>query len=277
MEYHPSVMCSMEDGEVGIIDLNNPGVSNALSLSLLNTLVQGLHHFSDQGARCIIIHGLQSKNFCSGLDINELKKSTEMYNDGDSCPARLRRRMRQYIESLQECISSIERVPVPVIAAIHGHCIGAGLDLITACDIRICSEDARFCVKEVDLGIAADMGTLSRLPGICGDGIARELCLTASTISAARAYAIHLVTKVCGTKDVLLDEARALAACLAAKSPVALAGTKECLIYHRDHGNVQDSLIYVAMMNAAMLPGNRDIDMILSRKKKGPTTRFSKL
>jgi enoyl-CoA hydratase/carnithine racemase len=182
-------------------------------------------------------------------------------------------RMRQYIESLQECISSIERVPVPVIAAVHGYCVGAGVDLITACDIRICSEDARFCVKEVDLGIAADMGTLSRLPGICGDGIARELCLTASTITATRAYEIHLVSQVCETHDALLENARVLAKSLAAKSPVAIAGTKECLLYHRDHGNVKDSLTYVAMMNAAMLPGNKDIDMIMSKKKN----RFSKL
>ncbi len=274
MEDHIKVICSTEAGDVGIIDLNNPGVSNALSLSLLKTLVQGLHFLvEDQGVRCIIIHGLQSKNFCSGLHINELKKSTEMYQDGVSCPARLRMRMRQYIESLQECISSIERIPVPVIAAVHGYCVGAGVDLITACDIRICSEDARFCVKEVDLGIAADMGTLSRLPGICGDGIARELCLTASTISATRAYEIHLVSQVCETHDALLEKARVLAKSLAAKSPVAIAGTKECLLYHRDHGNVKDSLTYVAMMNAAMLPGNKDIDMIMSKKKN----RFSKL
>jgi len=141
-------------------------------------------------------------------------------------------------------------------------------------DIRMCSGNARFCVKEVDLGIAADMGTLSRLPGICGDGISRELCLTGSTISATRAYEIHLVSKVCASNEALLDEARKLAKSLAAKSPIAVAGTKECLLYHRDHGNVNDSLTYVAMMNAALLPGNSDIETIMSRKQG---RRFSKL
>lgn len=271
-----NVVCSMENGDVGIVELYNPAVSNALSLSLLRSLVQGLESLVDQhGARCIIIHGMRSKNFCSGLHVNELKKSTEMYQDGVSCAARMRMRMRQYIETLQECINSLERFRVPVIAAIHGHCVGAGVDLITACDIRICSENARFCVKEVDLGIAADMGTLSRLPGIVGDGVARELCLTACSVSAVRAREIHLVTHVCKTNEAMLEKARELAQNLAAKSPVAIYGTKECLLYHRDHGHVKDSLTYVAMMNAALLPGNSDIAQILS---KGETKkRFSKL
>lgn len=263
-------------GRIGIIEICNPAVSNALSLPLLKGIVQGLQSLVEQhDARCIIIHGLRSKNFCAGLNMNELKKSME---DGSgnatACPARVRVRMRDYIESLQECINSLERVRVPIIAAIHGHCVGAGVDLITACDIRICVQDARFCVKEVDLGIAADMGTLSRLPGIVGDGVARDLCLTAASISGKRAYEIHLVTHMSQTQDELLDKALEIAKTISEKSPIAIAGTKECLLYHRDHGNVADSLTYVAMMNAALLPGNTDIEQIMSRKVP---LQFSKL
>lgn len=281
-----SIICTFDrESNVGIVEIYNPRYSNAVSLSLLRGLSQGLVSLVEQGARCVVVHGIRSRNFCSGLDVRELQRSLDMYHDEtdghEVCPARLRMRMRKYIDSLQECVNSMERVPVPVIAAIHGHCVGAGVDLITACDIRLCTECARFCVKEVDLGISADMGTLSRLPGIVGDGVSRDMCLTASSISGKRAYEINLVTTVCHSQDELLGEALDMARKLAGKSPVALAGTKECLLYQRDHGNVQDSLTYVAMMNSALLPGNTDVQKIMQASKRGsgrgPGVTFSKL
>jgi enoyl-CoA hydratase len=151
--------------------------------------------------------------------------------------------------------------------------------MITACDIRVCTQTAKFCVKEVDLGIAADMGTLSRLPGIVGDGIARHLCLLASTFDGTRAKEIHLVSAVEDGEDAMLKRALNIAESIASKSPVAIAGTKEVLLYQRDHGRVDESLRWVATLNASLLPGNRDVEMIMEAvksRRKGKVA-FSKL
>ena len=166
-----------------------------------------------------------------------------------------------------------------VLQAIHGACVGAGVDLITACDIRLSTESARFCVKEADLGIVADMGTLSRLPGIVGDGIARQLSLTAETIDGVRARELHLVSDVMPSEAALLDAAMVMARGIASKSPLAVAGTKEVLLYQRDHGRVEDSLRFVATLNASLLPDSEDVAIVLDGLKRRGVSRkpFSKL
>ncbi len=166
-----------------------------------------------------------------------------------------------------------------MIAAVHGACVGAGIDLITACDIRLCTTSASFCVKEVDLGIVADMGTLSRLPGIVGDGIARQLSLTAETIDGARAKEICLVTEALPTIDALRSAAMKMAMNIAAKSPIAVSGTKEVLLFQRDHGRVGDSLQYVATLNASILPDNEDVKSIIRdvRERQAARRRVSRL
>ena len=256
---------------IGLVGINNPRRSNALSSPILEQFPHSLKSLEQAGARCLIIHQGESKHFCAGLDIGTLQSVSNA--EQHVCPARQRLSSRGYIAGLQNAINSIEECRVPVIACIDGACIGAGVDLITACDIRIGTRNSTFSVKEVDLGIVPDMGTLSRLPHIVGTGVASWLSLTAKTISGEEAYRIHLLTSLCDTKGDLSSEAFALAGNLAKKSPVAIAGAKEVLLYQRDHP-VKDSLRYVSMLNSILLPGSVDIKKIFSGKR--PIT-FSKL
>jgi len=144
-------------------------------------------------------------------------------------------------------------VPVPVIAAIHGPCLGAGLQLATCCDLRYAAADAVFSIKEIDIGMVADVGTLQRLPRLIGDGLTlREMAFTGRKVLADEALRIGLVNQVFDSREALYAGVRELAEMVAAKSPLSIRGTKEMLNYMRDH-RVEDGLEYIATWNAAML------------------------
>ncbi|KAJ9522603.1 hypothetical protein QJQ45_019655 [Haematococcus lacustris] len=207
-----------------------------------------------------------------------------------SCPARQREHFRRRLLTLQDTLSCVEQCRCPVIAAVHGACIGGGVDLITACDVRVCSKDATFCVKvlkecfgcpvqEVDLGITADLGTLQRLPHIIGHGAASDLALTARTIGCEEALRLGLVTQASvlgSSREELVSGAMQLAQQVAAKSPLALVGTKRVLRHTRDRGGaVASGLEYVATYNAAMLV-SEDLSLAMTAPR-GSTPMFSKL
>jgi enoyl-CoA hydratase len=152
---------------------------------------------------------------------------------------------------LQYSISCLEKSRIPVIAAIQGACIGAGVDLITACDIRYASNDAFFCIQETNIGMAADVGTLQRLPYLIPEGILRELAYTGRRFSADESLKYGLVNAVFDTPDAVIEKALAVACEIADKAPLAISGIKEVLNYNRDH-TVEESLNYNALWNAAM-------------------------
>jgi enoyl-CoA hydratase len=170
----------------------------------------------------------------------------------DACDGRSREKLRRFILDLQESLASIERCRKPVIAAIHGACVGGGIDLITACDLRYCSADATFSVKEIDIGMTADVGTLQRLPRLIGEGMARELAYTGRFIGGAEAAELRLVNRCYETPDALRAGVLDIARTIAAKSPLGIRGCKEMITYARDH-SVADGLNYIATWNAAML------------------------
>ena len=153
----------------------------------------------------------------------------------------------------QDTLTSIERCRKPVIAAIHGGCIGGGVDLISCTDMRYCSADAYFTIKEIDIGMVADVGTLQRLPKLIGNqGIVREMAYTGRRVEAAEAREIGLVNRVFDSREALQAGVREVAAQVAAKSPLSIRGSKEMLNYSRDH-SVADGLNHIATWNAAML------------------------
>ncbi|KAK2510451.1 hypothetical protein Q9233_017727 [Columba guinea] len=179
----------------------------------------------------------------------------------------------------QESFTALEKCPKPVIAAIHGACVGAGVDLISACDIRFCSQDAWFQVKEVDIGLAADVGTLQRLPKIVGSqSLVNELAFTARKMMAPEAQSCGLVSRVFADKEALLAGALEVAVAIAARSPVAVQGTKVNLLFSRDH-SVPEGLRYVATWNMAMLQTEDILKSVqASMDKKGPEdVPFAKL
>jgi enoyl-CoA hydratase len=164
-------------------------------------------------------------------------------------------------------LTSIERCSKPVIAAIHSHCIGGGIDLISACDIRIATEDAVFSIRETPMGIIADLGTLQRLPDIIGHGWFRELALTGRNFSAAEALQMRLVTRLCANRDELYAEAKNLADRFAACPPLTVQGTKEVILYSRDNG-IDAGLQYVAQKNAAALPSEDVVEAVTAFMEK---------
>src|SRR5262249_4803919 len=188
---------------------------------------------------------------------------------------RNREAFRRMVLAMQESFSVIERARIPVIAAIQGGCIGGGVDMVTACDMRFCTADAFFCVKEIAIGITADVGTLQRLPRLIPDGLARELAYTGRTLPAEAARAAGLVNEVYPDHASMLEAVAALARSIAGHSPLAMAGTKEMLNYGRDH-SVADGLNYVATWNAAMLMGDDMAEAMRAGRAKRPP-RFADL
>ena len=193
------------------------------------------------------------------------------------CEARKRLQFMEHIRSLQRDMSAFEECPCPVIVAVHGHCVGAGVDLACSCDIRLATQDCVLSVREVDLGITADMGTLSRLPYIVGHGLAMYLAITAESISGSEAEKYnHLVLKTFDNYDKLLSYSLRLAQRIAKKSPVAVSMTKKMLLFQRSR-TVEEGLEHVAVLNASTLLGSEDVSRIFESKRSGRRPTFSKL
>ncbi|MCX7173418.1 MAG: crotonase/enoyl-CoA hydratase family protein [Proteobacteria bacterium] len=217
------------------VQLNRPDKANAMNLAMWHEIREAFTWIdTTPEARVAILSGT-GKHFTSGIDLSLL---SGIHADiADSCDGRQREKLRRLILDLQDTLTSLERCRKPVLAAIHGTCMGGGIDLICACDMRYCSADANFSVKEVDVGMTADVGTLQRLPRLIGEG---------------EAQAIGLVNRCYATPGELQAGVGDLARGIAGKSPLAVRGSKEMISYTRDH-SVADGLNYIATWNAAML------------------------
>ena len=234
--------------QLGHLSFNRTDKSNALHMEAWHELKRSFEYLSDhEEVRAIILAG-QGKHFCAGIDLALLMDINR--HDGITCEARKREHLRKFIFFLQDSITAIERCAKPVIAAVHGGCIGGGVDIIAACDMRYATDDAYFTIKEVDMGLVADIGTLQRLPKIIPPGIMAELAYTGRKVSGTEAAAIHMVNQSFVSREDLMTHVHGVAATIAAKSPLVIRGIKENLLYTRDH-SVTESLTYVANYNAA--------------------------
>ena len=238
---------------IATIRLNRPDKANAMNLAMWHEIRQAFKWVdATPEVRVAILEG-EGKLFTSGIDVQMMMgMGDQIQND---CEARTRENLRQVILDLQDTLTSLERCRKPVLAAIHGACIGGGMDLICCADMRYCASDASFSIKEIDIGMTADVGTLQRLPRLIGEGMARELAYTGRKFDAAEARQMRLVNRVFESREALQNGVRELAASIAAKSPLAIRGVKEMITYARDH-SVADGLNYVATWNAAMLLSN---------------------
>ena len=201
--------------------------------------------------RAVIVRG-DTKVFSYGLDLPAAFAAWGPSFAGSGLAAG-RTALWQMIRDLQATITAVASCPVPVIAAIHNWCVGGGVDLITACDLRICSADARFSVRETKVAMVADIGSLQRLPLVIGDAATRELALTGKDIDATRAFALGLVSQVVPDRAALDEAARALATEIAGNPPLVVRGVKE-ILDQTTRGDVADGLERVAIWNAAFLP-----------------------
>ena len=206
----------------------------------------------DPAVRCVILAST-GKHFTAGLDLKWAGENTLARKGGDL--GRQREAFRRHVKALQESINVVDRCRVPVIAVVQGGCIGGGVDLVTACDLRVCSQDAFFTIQEVNIAIVADVGTLQRIPHLLPQGLIRELAYTGRRFPAAEAAHWGFVNRVADSHDAALAAAESLARDICAKSPLAITGIKQVLNHARDH-SIEDGLEYVAVWNAGMLQGD---------------------
>ncbi|KAL8219863.1 UNVERIFIED_CONTAM: putative enoyl CoA hydratase, partial [Gekko kuhli] len=233
------------------VELNRPEKRNAMNAAFWREMVECFNKIAqDSECRAVVVSGA-GKMFSSGIDLMEMG-SVFMMMEGDDT-ARKSWNLRKKIREYQETFTVLEKCSKPVIAAVHGACIGGGVNLISACDIRYCTQDAWFQVKEVDIGLAADVGVLQRLPHAIGSrSLVNELAFTARKMMAPEAQSSGLVSRVFQDKEAMMQSAFDLAVEIASKSPVAVQGTKINLLYSRDHP-VPDALKYMAAWNMSML------------------------
>ncbi|MBI4696711.1 MAG: crotonase/enoyl-CoA hydratase family protein [Gammaproteobacteria bacterium] len=245
-----TLLLSLDERGVARLELNRPAKANAADGLVWKELGQAFAWLDATPAARVGILGGRGKHFCAGIDLAflaALKAEVLPLPDGHR-----QERLRAIIGGLQGAVSAIERCRKPVIVAIQGACLGGAIDIVTACDLRYATREARFAVKEIDLAIVADLGTLQRLPRLVGEGRARELALTGREFDGEEAFAMGLVSAIYTTTSALDEAVDAVAAGLAAKSPLALRGTKEVLNYSRDH-DVVAGLAEVAARNASLL------------------------
>ena len=238
------------DGHVATIALNRPDKANAMNEPMWYEIEQAMRWLDETPEARVGILAGRGKYFTSGIDLALLMGIGQKIED--DCDGRRREKLRRLILRLQDTLTSIERCRKPVLAAIHGACIGGGIDLVTACDMRYCSAEAWFSVREIDVGMTADVGTLQRLPKLIGDGMARELAYTGRKVDGAEAREMRLVNRCFESAEALQAGVAEIARTIAAKSPLAIRGCKEMITYARDH-SVADGLNYIATWNAAML------------------------
>jgi enoyl-CoA hydratase len=241
------IQLRVEEG-VAHVELARPDKLNAMDRDMFAAIGDAFRALGrDAAVRAILLSG-QGKHFTAGLDLEYASRQFPPSNDpGRAAEARLR-----HIEWLQDAFSAVEAARPPVIAAIHGGCIGAGVDLASACDLRVASADAFFQVAEVDVAITADLGTLQRLGYLLPHGVLRELTFTGRRMAADEAARYGLVNRVEADREAALAAAHEIARNIAAKSPLAVAGAKRSLNHSRGRP-VEEGLRDVALWNAAAL------------------------
>jgi enoyl-CoA hydratase len=243
-----SLRVEQQDGVAEVV-LTGPGKGNAMGPDFWRELPLAVAALeADDGVRAVIVRG-EGAHFSYGLDLGAMV--AELPTTGENLAAE-RTRFLDSILRMQAVVTSVAACRKPVIAAVSGWCIGGGLDLIAACDIRLCSAEARFSLRETKIAIVADIGSLQRLPHIIGEGNTRELALTGKDIEADRALRMGLVNEVYESAEALLAGARAMASEIAANAPLVVQGTKRVL-NERIGRSVDEGLRYVAVWNAAFL------------------------
>jgi len=236
-------------GKIAHVQINRPDKVNAMNADFWREIIEIFQWVDDNDAVRVVVLSGAGKHFSSGIDLMLLASvGAQLGKDVGRNASALRRKILE----LQASFNAVDNCRKPVLAAIQGYCIGGAIDLISACDMRYCSVDAQFSIKEIDMGMAADVGTLQRLPRIIGDGMMRELAYTGRSIDGHEAVRIGLANRAYDNHEALLAGVMEIAEQIAAKSPIAVRGTKEMIRYMRDH-RVDDGLEYIATWNAAML------------------------
>ncbi len=239
----------LQDG-VGHITLNCPDEYNRMPPAFWRELPEAFEALDASGATRVAVLSSTGKHFSAGLDISSFGASGGAALDAGRAGEAAIRRLRQ----MQASVTALEAARFPALAAVQGGAVGGGVDLVAACDVRYCTKDAFFCIQEINIGLAADVGTLQRLPNLIPDGLMRELAYTGRRMQADEALACGLVNRVFDDQTAMLEEVNAIATTIAAKSPLAVHSTKHLLNYGRGH-SVEETLAYQSVWMGAVSQG----------------------
>jgi enoyl-CoA hydratase len=254
------------ENRIAHIVLNRPEAFNSMVRAFWNELPEIVREI-DEGAQArVIVISSTGKHFTSGMDISVFTDGEGAAASGGDRYARAEA-FRQFVLHLQESFSCLEAARMPVIAAIQGGCIGGGVDMTSACDIRYCTEDAFFQIAEINIGMTADVGTFPRLCKLIPDGWVRELAYAGARLPAAKAKELGLVNEVFPTHEAMMAHVMALAAGIAEKSPLAVAGSKQMIKYARDH-DTADALNHIATWQAGMFSPEHILEAFQAKAQK---------
>ncbi len=270
MDFSSEVVSIEKNGGVGTIWLDRPDKYNALNEAFWLAIPMALSALeADKDIRVVLVAG-RGKHFCVGIDLVQSGMGSHQRPAGES-EAIANLRQLEGTTRFQDAMSSLAKCPLPVIAVIHGHCLGAGIDMITACDIRIASADSNFSVRETRIGLVADVGTLQRLPKILNAGHVAELAYSAKDIDAARAEKIGLVNDVYDTAEAAYDAGMALANQIAANPPMAVRGTK-FMLQQSETLTTEQSLLVNGMFTMMTSLRSNDLQesMLAFAEKRAP-------
>lgn len=247
------------------VQMNRPNELNSMNVDFWKELPVIMQALDAGGEARVIVLSSTGKHFSAGMDLGVFTNPNSVPMTGD--PGRMGENLRRVVMQLQASLSSMEEIRIPVLSAIQGGCIGGALDLVCATDSRYCTEDSYFTIKETELGMTADVGTLQRLPKLMPSGVVRELAYTGRKLSAEEAKSLGFVNQVFENQDALLDGVMSVAAQIAANSPLAVVGCKEMLNYSRDH-SVEDSLKYMATWQSGMFRPNDMMKTFAAKAQK---------
>ncbi|MBE7939801.1 MULTISPECIES: enoyl-CoA hydratase-related protein [Ramlibacter] len=254
------------DGPVAHLVLSRPEAMNTMNPTFWRELDEVLTRLHREGRARALVISSTGKHFSAGMALDTFSGEGPLLDDRS---AEGRSAVSDQLADMQATFSKLESLRLPVIAAIHGGCVGGAVDLVTACCVRYASADAFFCIQEINIGLVADVGTLQRLPKLMPMAVVKELAYTGRRLPAARALQWGLVSEVFDTQAAMVEAALACAREIAAKPPVAIWGTKQALHYARDHG-VDDSLRQMGWLQGQVWSNANVAEAITAMKEKRP-------
>ncbi len=240
--------------KVGHIKMNRPEKANSMIASFWNDLPAIVDEMSASGSVRAVVLSAEGKHFSSGMDLSVFQSDPTLADGGSGGPKHASRRgerFRSMAMDLQDSFTALERARMPVLCAIQGACVGGGIDMVSAADLRYASASAYFSIAEINIGMTADVGTLQRMPRLVAEGIVRELAYTGRRWTADEALAAGFVNQIFADHEALLSGVHEIAAEIASKSPMAIWGTKKSMQYSQEH-SIADGLEYIANWNASM-------------------------
>lgn len=255
-----------EASGVAELVLNQPARLNTMTPAFFPAIRDAVQALDQDGRTRVLLLRSTGKHFSAGMSLDVFGGGFDLLNTRD---ARARLSFIDGLRRLMACFDVLETVRFPVLCAVQGGCIGGGLDLALACDMRVCAADAFFTVQEIHIGMVADLGSLQRLPKVVPQGLARQMAYTGERLDAARALAGGLVNAVLPDADALLAHARQLAQQIADKSPLAIAGSKLALNHARDHSTA-DALTQMTLLQSAIFDTDEMARAIAAWKSKRP-------